>query len=161
MSVVVLGRKGEMRLVDVKGKKGSHKFKRLCIYLLGINLHPEGDCPVRPGVFFFPDLGGLLLRCGVFPPGVLLVCIFFGVLLGVLPMPTFGECLYFTANLLDSGVFLSAAMFTWLGVLIRRGELVQGGTMVVERDSLSRVGSLCHLSTGAGGACFRRIRSFS
>lgn len=71
-----------------------------------MNRHPDGDCPARPGVFFLPDLGGvLLLECGVLLewPGVFL-----------------GVFLYFTASL--SGV-LAEVRLAMLDVLTLSGEL--------------------------------------
>ena len=59
------------------------------VLLLGMNLHPEGVCPALPGVFFLPDIGGVLFlewareQC---LPGVLVVlpAVCLGVLVGVL-----------------------------------------------------------------------------
>ena len=111
-----------------------------------MNRHPEGDCPARPGDFFLADLGGVLLL----EREVLLERP--GVLHGVFPF--LGVFLYFITNF--SGVLVEARLLT-LGVLIRSGELTS------ERGVFSGclVGTICHLSTGAGRGCFSRMSSFS
>lgn len=83
-----------------------------------------------------------------------------GVLVGVLILGVF---LYFTTYLVDSGV-LGATILATLGVLTRRGELAHAGRTsceVRERGGLCLLGTICHLSTGAGRGCFSRMSSFN
>lgn len=62
-------------------------------------------------------------------------------------------------SLLDSGVL---GMLARLDVRGRRGEFIaQAGAVASWREDLCLVGSICHRSTGAGGGCFSRMRSYS